>query len=132
SLAAEWALLLVGAVVALGFFGLGFRRYRQGPAPDERLATRAPALVGFLGDAWRVDRLYFEWVVQPVKLLAFLVSILVDQLVVDGLVNGSATLTRSAGSAVRRFSDGSLKTYALWMGSGAVVLALAWLLAVAP
>ena len=121
---AEAILLLVGAAIGLGFAHLGFRRYMGGPQPDTTFQGKRPALFGFLSNAWRIDRLYHDWVVQPIKLLAFLIYVLIDQFVIDGTVNGSAALARGTAARVRRFSDGSLKGYALWMGVGAVVLAL--------
>jgi NADH-quinone oxidoreductase subunit L len=125
---AEWALLLLGAAVALVAAHLGFRAYRHGPAPDDALARRSPGLAAFLGSAWGIDAAYKRLVVRPVQLFAFLVAVFVDQLVIDGAVNGSAALARGAAQRVRRMSDGSAKTYALWMGAGTVFLALLWIL----
>ena len=121
---AEAILLLVGAAIGLGFSHLGFRRYTAGPQPDHTFQGKRPALFGFLSNAWRIDRVYHDWIVQPIKLLAFLIYVLLDQFVIDGAVNGSAALARGTAARVRRFTDGSLKGYALWMGVGAVVLAL--------
>ena len=52
----------------------------------------------------------------------------VDQLAIDGAVNGSATLARGVAQRFRRAADGSIKSYALWMGAGAACLALVWIL----
>jgi len=125
--AAEWALLALGSAVALYFAHRGFRGYLAGPERDERLERERPALAGFLGAAWKVDRFYYEHVVSPLRLVAFLVAVVVDQFAIDGLVNGAGALARGAGGTVRRMSDGSLKSYALWMGAGTVVIALLWM-----
>jgi NADH-quinone oxidoreductase subunit L len=127
SLAAEWALLALGSAVALYFAHRGFRDYLAGPERDERLERERPALAGFLGAAWRIDRFYYEHVVSPLRLIAFVVAVVVDQFAIDGLVNGAGALARGAGGVVRRMSDGSLKSYALWMGAGTVVIALLWM-----
>ncbi|MEW6073987.1 MAG: NADH-quinone oxidoreductase subunit L [Planctomycetota bacterium] len=125
--AIEWALLGLGAGIALVFAHRGFRAYRRGPAPDEALREKRPALASFLAGAWHVDAAYYEKIVQPVKLFAFFVATLVDQVVIDGAVNGAAALARIAGGKGRRLVDGSVKSYALWMGTGAALLALVWI-----
>jgi NADH-quinone oxidoreductase subunit L len=129
SITTEWLLLGGGALVALWFAQLGFRAYRAGPAPDERLRRDNPALAGFLESAWRIDAGYASRVVLPVKLGAFALAALVDQLVIDGAVNGIGILAQGGGAALRKIADGSLKTYALWIGVGGAALALLWGLA---
>ncbi len=120
---AEAVLLLVGAAIGVVFSLIGFRRFAAGPQPDQRFREGRPGLFGFLANAWRIDRAYHDGIVQPIKLLAFLVYEIVDQFVIDGAVNGCAALARGAAGRVRKMSDGSLKGYALWMGAGAVLLA---------
>jgi NADH-quinone oxidoreductase subunit L len=125
---AEWVLLALGAAIALVFAHLGFHRYAAGPGRDERLAARRPELARFLADAWTIDSLYKRVVVRPVLILAHVIAVFVDQLGIDGAVNGAARLTRDAAGKVRMTADGSIKTYALWMGAGAACLALVWIL----
>jgi len=125
--ALEWLLLALGALVALVFAHRGFHDHKVGPARDARFAQKRPELAGFLGDAWRVDRTYQDKVVTPVRLLAFVTYVVVDQFALDGLVNGAATLARRVGSWSRRFADGSLVDYAMWIGAGALVLSCFWM-----
>ena len=123
----EWILLGLGAAVGLYFSHRGFRAYEDGPEADERLAERRPELAARLRGAWNVDQAYTNGVVVPLKLFAFLVATLVDQFIIDGAVNGAGAAARTAGGRLRRLTDGSAKTYALWMGSGAALLALVWM-----
>ena len=67
---------------------------------------------------------------QPVSLIAFGVSIVIDQFAIDGLVNGAAALARSLGARLRKLADGNISTYGLWMGGFAVGIALVWMLGV--
>jgi NADH:ubiquinone oxidoreductase subunit 5 (subunit L)/multisubunit Na+/H+ antiporter MnhA subunit len=83
-------------------------------------------LFGFLTDAWGIDSAYRSLILQPVKLMALGVSVLIDQFAIDGAVNGAGGLARSAGRRVRRMADGSIATYGLWMGAVAVVLVFLW------
>ena len=125
--ALEWTLLALGAAVALVFAHLGFRTYREGIEADRIRERTRPALADFLSRAWGVDEGYARRVVMPVRLLAFVTAIVVDQFLIDGLVNGSAALARAAGERSRRLADGRLESYGMWMGAGAVLIAFVWL-----
>ena len=127
SAATEWLLLVLGAGIAFAFAHRGFHAHRQGTASDERFAARRPQAARLFGDAWGVDRGYAKWIVQPVKIGAFLVAVVVDQFAIDGLVNGAGNLARSLGQRVRRMADGSIASYGLWMGGVTAALALAWI-----
>ena len=125
--AVEWVLLALGAGIALYFAHQGFHRYKHGKKADEKLAAERPALYGRLADAWSIDRAYTLWIVQPLKLLAFVVAVVVDQFAVDGAVNGCASGARALGRKLRGLTDGGVASYGLWMGAGAALLALAWI-----
>jgi NADH-quinone oxidoreductase subunit L len=126
--AAEWVLLALGAGIALWFSHLGFHRYRHGKQYDATLAERRPILHARLADAWSIDTVYSFWIVQPLKLVAFVVAVIVDQFAIDGAVNGAASLARGAARRLRGASDGGVASHGLWMGAGAAVLALIWIL----
>lgn len=123
---AEWLLLGLGAAVALVFAHRGFHTYTGGPAPDDAWDERRPQAAGFLRDAWTIDSSYMRVVVAPLKLGAFLLSTIVDQFAIDGAVNGVAAGARSVAGTVRTWTDGSVKSYALWMTAGSAVLFCLW------
>ncbi|MCB9913750.1 MAG: NADH-quinone oxidoreductase subunit L [Planctomycetes bacterium] len=124
----EYALLAIGAGIALIYAHKGFHAYKEGLARDEQFREQRPALQGLLADAWGIDRAYRDWVVQPVKVLALTIAVLVDKLVIDGIVNGAAALARSLGQRSKRLTDGSVASAGLWMGAAAALLAFFWLL----
>jgi NADH-quinone oxidoreductase subunit L len=123
----EWTLLALGAAVAIVFARRGFRAYAGGPAADLALRAKRPGLVRFLERAWSLDDAYARLVVQPLKLGSFLLATVIDQLGIDGVLNGIASVARATAGRSRRLVDGSVKTYALWMGTGAAVLVLVWM-----
>ena len=123
----EWGLLALGALVAVVFAHKGFHAYRLGPGRDAELARARPAAASFLENAWNVDALYAERVVRPLGRLARLISTRVDAGAIDGLVNGSARAARDSGRALGVFADGSLRSYALWIGTGAALISLFWM-----
>ncbi len=125
--ASEWALLVLGAGIAFAFAHLGFRGHKEGVAGDAALARRMPRASALWGDAWGFDRAYASWVVQPVKLVAFLIAVVVDQFAIDGLVNGTAALAKAGAARVRSMADGSIASYALWMGGVTATIAAVWM-----
>jgi hypothetical protein len=66
-------------------------------------------------------------VVTPVRLVAFVTYVMVDQFAIDGVVNGTAGLARRIGTWSRRLAGGSLVNYAVWIGAGAAVLSFLWM-----
>ena len=123
----EWALLGLGAILALVFAHKGFHGYTGGTERDERFAKERPALQDFFGKAWGIDDSYTRGVVEPVAKTARAISEHVDAGAIDGTIHRLATGTLQLGSSVRQLADGSLKSYALWIGSGAALFALFWM-----
>jgi len=123
----EWALLGLGAAVALVFAHKGFHAYTGGTARDERLARERPALWDFLGRAWGIDDAYDRGVVESVERGARTISTVVDAGAIDGTIHRLANGTLAFGTSVRHLADGRLKSYALWIGSGAALFAIFWM-----
>jgi NADH-quinone oxidoreductase subunit L len=123
----EWMLLGIGAVVALFFAHRGFHAYIAGTRRDEEYESAFPGRAKFLGDAWRIDTGYAANIVLPLRLVAFVTAVVIDQFAIDGMVNGTAALARDIAERSRRIASGDLTTYALWIGTGAVALACIWM-----
>ena len=94
----------------------------------------APQMERFLGPLQTVfankfyfDQLYAALVVRPLEVLA-MIAALFDRYVIDGLVNGVASIPVVLGGVVRRLQSGLVQRYALAgvMGVLMIVLALAW------
>ncbi|MCC7012267.1 MAG: NADH-quinone oxidoreductase subunit L [Planctomycetes bacterium] len=123
----EWILLAAGSAIALTFAHLGFHAHKHGTRQDEFVAARRPALAAFLGDAWTIDSTYAKVIVFPLRLVAHVIAFVIDAFAIDGLVNGAGSTAREIGAVARKSASGSLATYALWMGAGAVVLSALWM-----
>ena len=123
----EWLLLGLGSLLALAFAHRGFHRHRAGTDGDQRFHATRPGLAAFLSNAWGIDGAYYRYIVQPLKLLAFIVSAVIDAFAIDGLVNALGSGARGLGTRLRRISDGTIANYGLWMGAGAVLLAFFWM-----
>jgi len=124
----EWALLGLGAAIALVFAHKGFYACEKGPEWDEAVARAKPKLSEFLTGAWGLDRFYTRAIVQPLVLLAFGIAVVVDQFAIDGLVDGSGALARTLGARARSMATGQIAAYGLWMGAAAAFLLLFFLL----
>jgi len=123
----EIFLLLLGAGIALFFAHRGFWGYVGGPGKDDELREKRPREVSFLEHAWTIDETYMGKIVSPLRLLSYVIATLVDQLAIDGAVNGSGKAALKAGRKLRVLVDGSVKSYALWMGAGAALLTVVWI-----
>jgi NADH-quinone oxidoreductase subunit L len=72
--------------------------------------------------AWRFDEALAAFFGGPGRAFANFTSRVFDGKVIDGAVNGVATLVRGGGSGLRRTQTGYLRNYALGMAAGAVLL----------
>jgi len=122
----EWILLGLGAAIAMFFAHRGFHAYTGGIQRDLDYKRAVPDRAEFLENAWRIDSIYHNKIIVPLKLFSFLLATLFDQFIIDGAVNGSAVLARKVGGRLRSSLDGNVKTYALWIGGGAAILVALW------
>jgi NADH-quinone oxidoreductase subunit L len=124
--AIEWGLLILGLLIGLFGVWFGWTRYtRHGLAYDGILENRLGGVYRLWRGKYYLDELYDRTIVQPVLNLSYKVLRPFDQGVVDGTVNGVASVTRGAGWLLRYLQDGKVQHYASAMLLGvAVVIAL--------
>jgi NADH-quinone oxidoreductase subunit L len=82
----------------------------------------------FLQRAWLIDFSYDRVLARGSTMLAVFSAAVIDNEVIDGVVNGTATLVRLAGSKLRRLQTGYVRNYALGIVAG-LVLIFAFLIA---
>ncbi len=76
--------------------------------------------------AWFVDELYQKTIAHPGRALSQWLASVFDAKVIDGAVNGVASLVRAGGSRLRVVQSGFVRSYALAVALGAVgILAFA-------
>ncbi|MBA3956362.1 MAG: NADH-quinone oxidoreductase subunit L, partial [Acidimicrobiia bacterium] len=76
----------------------------------------------FLRRAWRFDESLAAFFGGPGRAFASFTSRILDGRVIDGAVNGVATLVRQGGTRLRVTQTGYIRNYALGMAAGAVLL----------
>jgi NADH-quinone oxidoreductase subunit L len=73
-------------------------------------------------NAWYVDSTYAALIARPGEAVSNFSAYIVDKGIIDGAVNGIATLVRSGGGQLRRLQTGFVRNYALAIAGGTVVL----------
>ncbi len=112
---AKWALSSFDAVLAIAGAFVGLRLWTK--------KAERPSLEGaFLRNSWYVNELYDTVIGRPAERLAAFAATVVDPKVIDGGVNGVATLVRKSGTLVRRTQTGYVRNYVLGIVVGAVLI----------
>jgi NADH-quinone oxidoreductase subunit L len=108
------------AIIGIGIAIFFFLRHRD---RAEQLRRQFSGPYRVLLNKYYVDELYDAAVVQPIKRVST-VGLWhgMDAGVIDGAVNGTATVIRGSSSVLRRLQSGSLRTYAASLFFGVVVI----------
>jgi NADH-quinone oxidoreductase subunit L len=150
----EYVMVAVSVVVGLGGILLGLKVYLwdKGRAA-EAFAQKARPVYELVRDKYRVDEIYNAWAVEPMlavnEALGRVDNVIVDGAVngaasvsaalsnrtgyfdnevVDGLVNGAATATQTAGRAARKLQTGHIRQYLTTALIGGLLVIAAFIL----
>jgi len=103
-------------VLALVGIAIAYLIYLGHRTPEESVEPTV------LRRAWYIDPLYAAVIERPGRLLASWCAFFLDAKVIDGAVNGVASLVRGGGTRLRAVQSGYVRNYALAVASGAVLL----------
>jgi NADH-quinone oxidoreductase subunit L len=118
----ELILMVVSSLVAFAGIGIAAFLYLKRPAMPDAFAARFPGVNQFFVNKGYIDELYDAVVVQPIKALSEHVLWKADVTVIDGAVNGIGQIVVETGALVRQIQTGSVRTYAVSVLFGAVVI----------
>jgi NADH-quinone oxidoreductase subunit L len=118
----EITLMVVSTLIALAGIGIAAFLYLKRPEMPDTFAARFPGAYQFLLNKGSVDEVYDAALVQPVKALSEHVLWKFDARVVDGAVNGTGQIVAETGALARQLQTGSVRTYAVSVIFGAVVI----------
>ena len=107
------ALAGVAVLVGLAGIALAYRVYY--------LHKREPIEPEILADGWRFDSTIAALAGGPGR-EAFEATASFDRRVIDGAVNGIATLVRGSGTGLRKVQNGFVRSYALAVAVGVVAM----------
>ena len=115
----EYTLMALSVFAAALGIGAAYLKYLRKPfAP-----SKPHGIAAFAAGAFFVDELYARVLINPLTAISrsFLFRV-IDVVVIDGAINGLATLALRAGGAVRMLQTGRVRTYLYYVSGGAVVL----------
>ncbi|MDZ7679301.1 MAG: NADH-quinone oxidoreductase subunit L [Acidimicrobiales bacterium] len=116
----KWLVAVLSVALALVGIAVAAAVYLQRRAKAEPFEQRAFA------EGWWIDSTFARLVDGPGRGV-FNAATWFDRTIIDGAVNGVATSVRVGGTALRTVQTGLVRSYALGIGLGAVLLA-AWFL----
>jgi NADH-quinone oxidoreductase subunit L len=115
---------LMGAPVIAGLLGLllAWWMYIKSPETPEKLATSLSGPYKLLYGKYFIDEIYQALIVRPLVWISEnILWHVVDEGVIDGTVNGVATVSRESGDRLRHANTGNIRSYATWIALGVVV-----------
>ena len=119
-------LTLLGVAASVG---LAYRFYVQQPHLPGEIAARFRKLYEGSLNKWYVDEAYQAAILTPIVTGSRQVLwAIVDSQIIDGLVNGAASLAQTAGRLHGRLGNGKVQAYAISIAAGAALLATAYVL----
>lgn len=121
----EWGLMGFSVLVAGAAIGATFVLYRGKDALYDLFEAKVPALHRVLWNKWYVDELYEAGIIKPLVLGSkhFLHRI-VDEVVIDGVVNGVGGAMKQLADKLGRLQNGDVGQYATVMVSGMFLILL--------
>ncbi|MDZ7373667.1 MAG: NADH-quinone oxidoreductase subunit L [candidate division KSB1 bacterium] len=115
--------MALSVAVALAGIAVAHLFYVRDPGRPERLAKRLSVVYRVLYNKYYVDEIYDALVVQPLYRLSHTVLWkFFDVGIVDGTVNGIASVVGRMGQRLRRIQTGQVQNYALGLLVGVVLI----------
>ena len=109
------------AVAAAGIY-MAYKMYIAKPELPEKVIEKIPVIYDLVYNKYYVDEIYDATVVEPIKNGSDFLWHGVDENIIDGAVNGSATTVGWLSSHLRKLETGFVQSYALAILIGAVLV----------
>tara|TARA_Y100000031_G_scaffold137273_1_gene162086 strand:- start:60 stop:836 length:777 start_codon:yes stop_codon:yes gene_type:complete len=120
----ELAMMAVSLAIAVLGIYMAYNLFVLSSRGAYAYAERWPGLYRLVLNKYYIDDLYDFLIVQPIRRLSVRLWKDFDDGLVDASVNGAGGFVRLIGSAARQLQTGYVKSYAVMMLAGALVLAL--------
>lgn len=120
--ALEWGLMAFSVVIALVGISIAYMLYIAKPDVPNKFTSAFPVLHRAVYNKWYIDELYDFLLVNPCKALGRFLWKGFDVVVVDGIVNGVASVVMSFGGVIRYLQTGQIYNYSWSMTFGVVVI----------
>ena len=107
---------VIGIVIAAALYWLK-------PALAASMRNAFSPLATILENKYYVDEIYGALIVKPLEFVSRLVLWKgVDNVLLDGTVDGGARRIRGAGAILRQMQSGSIRNYATWVVAGSLAI----------
>ncbi|MCH7973882.1 MAG: NADH-quinone oxidoreductase subunit L [Bacteroidetes bacterium] len=124
----EIILMIISVVLAITGIMVARNIYLKNPSFADKMKNRFNGVYKILWNKYFVDEFYDRLIVRPIY--RFSESVLwkiTDAKIIDGVVDGTASLVNSISEKIRKFENGVAQFYALIMTVG-VAIALFWII----
>jgi NADH-quinone oxidoreductase subunit L len=112
-------------IVAVIGLALAWWLYIRRPELPKKLAESMHGPYTIIYNKYYVDEIYNALFVAPLLFISkYILWHVVDEGIIDGIVNGSASLARGSGGKLRQLQSGNARSYATWVVVGAVGFAV--------
>lgn len=116
-------ILMIGSIIfVLIFIYLAYHFYLKNIASAGRMRERFSGIYKLIYGKYFVDELYGALIVRPVVNGSLFLWKIFDVLIIDGLINGGATLVGDVSKGLRPVQSGIVRTYATIFLVGAVII----------
>ena len=118
----EITMMAFSMAVAIAGIYMAYKFYMKRPELPEKVIEKIPVIYDVVYHKYYVDEIYDAGVVEPIKNGSDFLWHGVDETVIDGAVNGSATTVGWLSSQLRKLETGFVQSYALAILIGAVLV----------
>jgi NADH-quinone oxidoreductase subunit L len=118
----EITMMIFSMAVAIAGIYMAYKFYMKKPELPEKVTEKIPVIYDLVYNKYYVDEIYDAAVVEPIKNGSDFLWHGVDETVIDGAVNGSATTVGWLSSHLRKLETGFVQSYALAILIGAVLV----------
>jgi NADH-quinone oxidoreductase subunit L len=118
----EVMMMLVSMGVAIVGIFLAYKMYIKKPELPEKVTERVPGLYDLIYNKYYVDEVYDATVVEPIVNGSVVLWKEADSKVIDGVVNGTASLVERLSAVIRKLETGYVQNYALGILVGVAVI----------
>jgi NADH-quinone oxidoreductase subunit L len=108
-------------IAGVGIF-IAYKCYMKVPDLPARITAKFPVLYEYIYNKYFIDQLYDAAVVEPIKNGSEFLWHGVDETVIDGTVNGSASIVGWFSEHLRKLETGFVQNYALAILAGVVIV----------
>ncbi|MBM4287858.1 MAG: NADH-quinone oxidoreductase subunit L [Deltaproteobacteria bacterium] len=117
---------LIMMFVSMGVAGVGiflaYKFYIKQPELPEQVTAKVPGVYDLIYNKYYVDELYDATVVEPIRNGSVFLWKEADSKVVDGAINGTASLVERLSAIIRKLETGYVQNYALGILIGVAVI----------